>query len=96
MCALVFGAVAGVAESLEAAGVLANVGFLSRVAPQVDLQVLQTGERLGAALKLTKRKEERFSYKQYQGLCLKMNKTGIFPPISIHLIINNDKVKSCI
>lgn len=42
MCALVFGPVAGVAEGLEAAGMLADVRFLSCVAPQVDLQVLQT------------------------------------------------------
>lgn len=41
MCALVFGTVTGVAEGLEAAGMLADVRFLSRVAPQVDLQVLQ-------------------------------------------------------
>lgn len=60
MCALVFSTITGVAESLEAAGVLANVRFLPRVAPQVDLQVLQTGERLGAALKLTNRKAEDF------------------------------------
>ncbi len=53
MCALVFGTVAGVAEGLEAAGMLADVRFLSCVAPQVDLQVLQTRESLGAALKLT-------------------------------------------
>ena len=52
VCSLVLGPVAGVAEGLKAAGVLANIWFLSRVAPQVDLQVLQTGERLGAALKL--------------------------------------------
>ena len=38
--ALVFGSVAGVAEGLEAAGMLADVRFLSCVAPQVDLQVL--------------------------------------------------------
>lgn len=47
-----FGSIAGVAEGFEAAGVLADVWFLSRVTPQVDLQVLQAGERLGAALKL--------------------------------------------
>lgn len=57
MRALVFGSVTGVAEGLKAAKVLADVRFLSRVAPQVDLQVLQAGEGLGAALKL--RKEER-------------------------------------
>lgn len=55
MCALVFGPVARVAKGFEAAGMLADVRFLSGVAPQVNLQVLQTRERLGAALKLTKR-----------------------------------------
>lgn len=50
--ALVLGAVAGVAESLLAAWMLAQVGLLPRVAPQVDLQVLQAGEGLVAALKL--------------------------------------------
>lgn len=55
--ALVLGAVAGVAESLLAAGVLAQVGLLPRVAPQVDLQVLQAGEGLVAALKLWKQEE---------------------------------------
>ena len=50
--ALVFGAVAGVAEGLLAAGVLAQVGLLPRVAAQVDLQVLQAGEGLVAALEL--------------------------------------------
>lgn len=39
MCALVFGSVAGVAEGLVAAGVLAHVGLLPSVAPQVDFQV---------------------------------------------------------
>lgn len=39
MCALVFGSVAGVAEGLAAAWVLARVGFLPSVAPQVDFQV---------------------------------------------------------
>lgn len=42
MCALVFGPVTGVAEGLEAAGMLADIWLLARVAPQVDLQVLQT------------------------------------------------------
>lgn len=55
MCALVLCSVAGVAEGLEAARVLADVGFLSGVASQVDLQVLQAGERFGAALKLRKK-----------------------------------------
>lgn len=41
MCALVFSPVTGVAEGLQAAGMLADVRFLARVAPQVDLQVLQ-------------------------------------------------------
>lgn len=39
MRALVLGSVAGVAEGLVAARVLAQVGLLPRVAPQVDLQV---------------------------------------------------------
>lgn len=55
--ALVFGPITGVAEGLEAAGVLADVRFLSRVAPQVNLQILQTGEGLGAALKLERKTE---------------------------------------
>lgn len=46
------GAIAGVAESFLAAGVLAQVRLLSCVAPQVDLQVLQARERFVAALKL--------------------------------------------
>lgn len=53
--ALVLGAVAGVAESFLAAGVLAQVRLLPRVAPQVDLQVLQTRKRFVAVLKLQKR-----------------------------------------
>lgn len=39
--ALVLGTVAGVAEGLLTAWVLAQVRFLARVAPQVDLEVLQ-------------------------------------------------------
>lgn len=54
--ALVLGPVAGVAESLQTAGVLADVWFLSCVAPQVDLQVFQAGKCLGATLKLKKKK----------------------------------------
>lgn len=38
---LVLGTVAGVAESLLAAWVLAQVWLLARVAPQVNLEVLQ-------------------------------------------------------
>jgi len=61
--ALVLGPVAGVAEGLEAAGpVLAGVRLLARVAAQVDLQVLQPGERLGAALELRGRERERDFY----------------------------------
>lgn len=52
MCALMFGSITGVAEGLETAGMLANVGLLSGVAAQVDLQVLQTGKCLIAAFKL--------------------------------------------
>lgn len=53
--ALVLGAVAGVAEGLLAARVLAQVWLLARVAPQVDLEVLQPREGLAAALKLQER-----------------------------------------
>lgn len=52
MRALVLGSVAGVAEGLVAAWVLAQVGLLPGVAPQVDLQVFQARESLLAALKL--------------------------------------------
>lgn len=52
MCSLVFGSVTGVAEGLVAPRVLTQVGFLPRVAAQVDLQILQPRERLLAALKL--------------------------------------------
>lgn len=41
MGALVLGPVTGVAEGLQAAGMLADVRLLARVAPQVDLEVLQ-------------------------------------------------------
>lgn len=58
---LVLGAVAGVAEGLLAAGVLAQVRLLSRVAPQVDLQVLQAGERFVTALELRGKRERRLS-----------------------------------
>lgn len=52
--ALVFGAIAGVAEGFLTAGLLTHVGFLARVAPQMDFQVLQAGERLLTALKLAR------------------------------------------
>lgn len=39
VCPLVLGAVAGVAERLLAARVLAKVGLLTRVAPQVNLEI---------------------------------------------------------
>lgn len=54
--ALVLGAVAGVAEGLLAAGVLAQVRLLARVAPQMDLEVLQPREGLAAAFKLRERR----------------------------------------
>ena len=60
MCALVFGPVTGIAEGLEAAGMLADVWFLTGVAPQVDLQVFQTWKRFGAAFKLTRNAKKRF------------------------------------
>lgn len=50
-----FGAVAGVAEGLLTARVLAQVRLLARVAPQVDLEVLQPREGLAAAFKLRER-----------------------------------------
>ena len=53
--ALVLGAVTGVAEGLLAAWVLAQVRLLARVAPQVDLEVLQAREGLAAALELQER-----------------------------------------
>lgn len=49
---LVFGAIAGVAEGFLTAGLLTHVGFLARVTPQMDFQVLQAGKRLLTALKL--------------------------------------------
>lgn len=49
---LVFGSVAGVAEGLVTPRVLTQVGFLPRVAAQVDLQIFQPRERLLAALNL--------------------------------------------
>lgn len=56
MCPLVLGAVAGVAEGLLTARVLAEVRLLARVAPQVDLEVLQPGKGLLATFKLQKQK----------------------------------------
>lgn len=53
--ALVLGAVAGVAEGLLTARVLAQVWLLARVTPQVDLEVLQPREGLAAAFKLRER-----------------------------------------
>lgn len=44
-----------VAEGLLAAWVLAQVRLLARVAPQVDLEVLQAREGLAAALELQER-----------------------------------------
>lgn len=63
--ALVLGSVTRVAECLLAARVLAEVRLLARVAPQVDLQVLQTGKRFVTALKLWE--EERPLTKRKQG-----------------------------
>ena len=50
--ALVFGPVGTVGEGLAAGRVLAQVGLLARVRPQVDLEVLQTREGLGTAVVL--------------------------------------------
>lgn len=50
--ALMLGPIAGVAESFLAARVLAQVRLLSCVAPQVDLQILQTRKRFVTALEL--------------------------------------------
>lgn len=52
---LVLGTVTGVAEGLLTAWVLAQVWLLARVAPQVDLEVLQPREGLAAAFKLRER-----------------------------------------
>ena len=49
---LVLGSVAGVAEGFAAALMLAHVWLLTRVRPQVRLQVLQARVRLPAPLKL--------------------------------------------
>ena len=49
------GPVRGVGEGLVAALVLAHVRLLTRVGPQVGLQVLQTGIGLGAAFELQRR-----------------------------------------
>lgn len=64
--ALVLGSVTRVAECFLAAWVLAEVRLLARVAPQVDLQVLQTGKCFIAAFELweedrvlTKRKQRK-------------------------------------
>ena len=51
-----FCSVAGVAEGLRAARELAHVGLLSRVGPEVGLQVLQPAVRLPAALELKERR----------------------------------------
>ena len=59
VCALMLGTVAGVAESFLAAGVLAQVGLFPSVTPQVDLQILQTGEGLVAAFKLTQKPDRQ-------------------------------------
>ena len=53
---LVFCPVARVAEGLSAARELAHIGFLSRVGPQVGLQVLQPAVRLPATLELKERR----------------------------------------
>ena len=49
MSPLVLRPVGGVGERLQALGELAEVGPLSRVRAEVDLQILQSGERLRAA-----------------------------------------------
>lgn len=66
--ALVFGPVTGVAEGLQAAGMLADVRFLARVAPQVDLKVLQAWKSFGAALKLT---QNRSSHSVFRAAIVK-------------------------
>lgn len=53
MCPLVLGTVTGVAEGLLAAWVLAQVRLLTRVAPQVNLEVLEPGKGLLATFKRT-------------------------------------------
>ena len=49
---LVLGPVAGVAEGLVARAVLADEGSLARVAPVVDLEVLEASEAAGASFNL--------------------------------------------
>ena len=51
------GAVRGVGEGFVAAFVVADVRLLSGVRAEVSLQVLQTGVRLTAALKLQNTRE---------------------------------------
>lgn len=54
VCALVLGAVAGVAESLLAARMLTQVWLLPSVTPQVNLEVLKPRKCLVAPFKLKK------------------------------------------
>ena len=54
MCPLVLGTVTGIAEGLLAARMLAQVWLLTRVAPQVNLEVLEPGKSLLAAFELQK------------------------------------------
>lgn len=49
---LVLGAIAGVAKSLAATGILARVRLLAGVRPQMGLKVLEARVRLAAALEL--------------------------------------------
>lgn len=49
---LVLRSIAGVAEGLVAARILAGVGLFSRVGPEVSLEILQSRVRLLAALEL--------------------------------------------
>lgn len=51
MCPLVLGAVAGVTECLLTARMLAQVWLFTRVAPQVNLEILKPGKGLLATFK---------------------------------------------
>ena len=61
---LVLGPVAGVAEGLVARAVLADEGSLARVAPVVDLEVLQASEAARAAFNLQSFNFNLFLFKQ--------------------------------
>lgn len=61
---LVLGPIAGVAERLAAAGVLAGVRLLAGVRSQMGLEVLQTGVGLAAAFELNQSRKIFFNKKK--------------------------------